>query len=410
VDAQILKAVILDMLSTAQAPNVDLMARFDTADWDTINAIAKESRLMSLLHHQVRTRGAAWPVPEAVLAQWEAAYRKAALFSLRAQATLSTLDRLLRAEGIAYAALKGAGLAWHAYPYPALRPMRDLDILVAPADTLKAYQVLMAAGFTRDAQSFIALETALAEHKHLPALIAPSMRIAVEVHSHVTDVPVAMLTEDGFDNPARLLGARCFRPIGQQDIAFLSDADALLHLITHAANDHRFNNGPVILTDIAMLLKTGSVDWPRFWAMVENNGWTRSCALVFDLVAHYHGPQPIEGRPDHLAKVPDKVCRHAAMLMLQRFEDRGVVGLAAKLSTAAPDRSRLSHAWRRLNPGRHVLQEFNADRSKADWAWWFYPRWLAFNLGKIIQTYFKRGARADIDHAQRVEQWLQGRA
>ncbi len=118
-----LRRHLLDLIAEAPGPAPDL----SPTDWDALDALAAEHRLQPLLHSHRRADPA---VPERLRAVWKAAHREAGLIAMTQRADLLDTVALLRAEGIEPVAMKGAWLAWHAYPQPTLRPMRDLDLLV----------------------------------------------------------------------------------------------------------------------------------------------------------------------------------------------------------------------------------------------------------------------------------------
>ena len=405
-----IKLILLDMLSTARPVDLDCLRRFQPADWAALNRTARQHRVLPLLRHRLSRAGGGWSVPDAVRQTWDAAFRQSAMRMLKHQGLLLKVDALLRREEIGYAALKGAGLVWTMYPNPAMRPMRDLDILVAPSDAERTYSVLIKEGFTHFKDDETPVEYRLANHIHLPPLVAPNGHISVEVHHHLVHASLTHSEQDNFDDPERLLGTCATQLVGHQPIAVLSDNDALLYLIIHAAEDHRFDNGPLILEDIAVLLACGQFDWPRFWRMAEASGVGRSCALVFDLVEDYHGPQPVAARPASLAPTPPHLRRKAALLMLQDYDDRGQVELAINLANSAqrnrPNSGFLLRARQRLNPPRHIVQAFNRQYSDREWAWWFYPRWL---LGRSVSAVFawsRPALRAEIQRGIEVNRWL----
>ena len=73
------------------------------------------------------------PMPENIFATLKQDYRKFTIVSMKRLRDLALTFRVLHDTGIDGTALKGAYLAFNAYPHPALRPMRDLDVLV-PAE------------------------------------------------------------------------------------------------------------------------------------------------------------------------------------------------------------------------------------------------------------------------------------
>ena len=71
--------------------------------------------------------------PAQIAASWQAAHRIAAMQAMVQRAELAETCALLERAGFAPIALKGAWLSAHAYPEPAQRPMRDIDLLSSVA-------------------------------------------------------------------------------------------------------------------------------------------------------------------------------------------------------------------------------------------------------------------------------------
>lgn len=96
---------------------------------------------------------------------------------LHTQALLEILDRFETA-GITALLIKGAALRYQLYPDPALRPMRDIDLLVHPDDANKAQSLLRSSGYK---QSTAPIPT---DHFHLPSLhqTIGDHPICVEIH------------------------------------------------------------------------------------------------------------------------------------------------------------------------------------------------------------------------------------
>jgi hypothetical protein len=94
--------------------------------------------------------------------------------------TLLEMVAALEGAGIRTVALKGAVLAHDLYPSPALRPRRDIDLLVSEADALRAVDVLRSLGFDDTP-----VQSGRARHHHLPGMSAErgGFRVSVEVHT-----------------------------------------------------------------------------------------------------------------------------------------------------------------------------------------------------------------------------------
>ena len=104
--------------------------------WPRIAQMAADQRLEPLLAWHAERGG--WPVPPAIATSWNQARRAAALGVLSQQAALRLALAKLGDAGIAAVALKGVALAWRHYPEAALRPMRDIDLLVPEARDRKS--------------------------------------------------------------------------------------------------------------------------------------------------------------------------------------------------------------------------------------------------------------------------------
>ena len=400
---------LLSMLSADSPENSPGGAELDAGQWSQLQITARQHRLEPLLHDAARRNASNWAIPSSIQRDWEAAFRESAMAALALQGTLIRLDSILTGAGIAYAALKGARLAWHAYPHPALRPMRDLDILVAPERLGEAWECLVAHGFNAEFGYTLPADGALAVHKHLPALCDPASGIHVEVHSRLFEHLDASQADAAMTDVDLLLGTRVWLSIGATKIAYLSAAEALLHLIVHSAYEHHFENGPQVLHDLAAQLQGEPIDWPRFWRLAREGGWERGCQLLLQLTESFMGEQPIEWGPDQRAAVPAEILDKSALLMLQDPDLRQ--DLAVQLQLGAPAGSawvRVPRLLARLFVRREVVAVYAGLTRDHARVWLHYPGWLVSRLARTLAGKFNRRQQAEVSRASAVEAWLGG--
>ena len=93
--------------------------------------MVRTHRLGPMLHSRLKQTALLQKVPEEIKAVLDKSFHISALRSLMLQRELLQLHKILTSADIPYVVLKGAYLAFHAYPNPAMKPMRDLDILVS---------------------------------------------------------------------------------------------------------------------------------------------------------------------------------------------------------------------------------------------------------------------------------------
>lgn len=321
-----LRLLLLDLLSGARDVPPDAVARLTPTQWTAMLAMAKQHRLGPLLHWQMTQRHAALAVPDAVRAELKRAWIDSSRRQLGIQYELCAARNVLESAGIGSITLKGGFLAFLAYPNPALRPVRDLDILI-PADRLvEAYRLLIANGAEPgetggDPEALLDFALAVDEH-HLPILTAASSLARIELHKHIQNLASvaggardAALIDQFWANKLRL-------SIAGVELDFPCATDMLLHLVMHAAYNHILNNGPLALADIAFLLRGHEVEWARFWPTAARVGATRGAVLLLDLAQHYWGALPVEWSADAATLLAglDDMREDAALLMLQDRE------------------------------------------------------------------------------------------
>jgi hypothetical protein len=307
---------LLDLLGGARQP---MLAGLD---WARIATLSELHRLGPLLHWR---HGDNAEVPKPIRAGWREAYRLARIAALAQDADLAWAMGLLEAADCTPVALKGAFLARHAYPEPALRPMRDLDLLVPPAQALTAWEVLLAAGATVISPPKIPLAEVIRLEQHLPALELPRGTV-LELHVRVSELSGRLEYATPAGREAGLI-ARAVTVDGQR---FPDPTDLLSHLVTHAVYGHRFDCGPLVLSDVAFLTAHQQIDWPRFHATAAADGWAKGAALVLALVREFCSDHAVPEPP----KQPDPATLNlAAALLLQDYRRNRTARFLATLLT-----------------------------------------------------------------------------
>jgi hypothetical protein len=302
-----------------------LAARLGEADWLTLNHQAAQHRLRPLLH--VRSAAGSWPVPPDLAQQWQASYKRSTLRALGQRAGLARIGAVLAAKGVRAAVLKGGAFVWAPGLDPALRPMRDLDLLIAPEDSRRVVEILNAAGFSGGSAQLAG------SGKHLPAMT--SGPITVEPHLHLFDT-----YDDQAAERERKFIARAWQraePAVAPGVLALCPTDTLLHLILHAVLDHQFNNGPLLLGDLAALTGSGRIDWALLWDEAKRLDAVRACQLALGVGQELAGIEVDWGRhgPGDLgAGQVERVSR----LMLVDMTHRSAVSWPGQLLRLSPRR------------------------------------------------------------------------
>ena len=251
------KILLLDLLSINRQVSVKTIADISIEQWRVLLAMADMHRLQPLLYWRL-IKERQLVLPKEVTERLTISLRKSAMRMLQIQAELVCLSRILDLAQVDYMVLKGAYLAFDIYPNSALRPMRDIDILVAEAQIHQAYQLLLDSGYQHpehyqhvNPASFLELT------KHYPGLVKNNGTVMLELHPKVLDPQLGRDKDPAQD--LTLCENRESLAIAGHNIPVMSATDLLLHLIIHGCHDHQFNNGPLLMSDIAYLLNSRSV-------------------------------------------------------------------------------------------------------------------------------------------------------
>jgi len=168
-------------------------------------------------------------------------------------------------------------------------------------------------------------------YAHLPPLRSPSDQVNVELHTQLLDCNAAQSTSV---DELGLWERRIERQVAGEFLSYLSPTDLLLYLILHAVYRHRFDNGPLTLSDLRYLIRGTQINWPLFWRLADQGGWTRGCLLLLRMTQRYFGGMPIDF-PDFALSEPegvDALTATCSSLTLSDFKSRGDARLAGTLA------------------------------------------------------------------------------
>lgn len=387
----VLRRLLLAMIAAGPF-DVDALVGLSDDDWSALDRMAAQHRLQPMLYVRF---GELPAIPSAVRNDWRGAYRYWKMMAVAARSELRKVSALLEAAGFSPIALKGAWLSEHCYADAALRPLRDLDVLVTPDTVIAAFECLLAAGY----QPIHPIELSLADivriEKHMPPLRSP-MGICIELHHRMWEV------EGQMDHlfPERIEAEVRERAIVVDGLRYPCAEDMLAHLIVHAVYSHRLDCGPLVLSDIAVLLHSTPVDWPRLWQRARVEEWAEGAALVLALV-HRHDP----GLPGLVAAiadmaVPEALLDHAADLLLQDLDTRRSAGFFATLRAGLPGTFRRRLLGNRQGDGHGGDIARDLEHEGGYWGW------ALQRAGRTFSQWRNPNVRRQSSQLAAVSRWL----
>jgi hypothetical protein len=251
--------------------------------------------------------------------------------------------------------LKGVSLCEREYPAAHLRPMRDVDLLVARAHVREVVATLRRLGYAQEG-----MPERYREHHHAAPFVHPRTGVWVEVH-HALFRPDTALGADPLFGPdavesrlvASTLRGRPVRRMGpEMQVAYLAAHwSASAKLVAGAG-------GLLPLLDLVYLLKAHAVRWPLLLSWLEGSA---AAPAVYALLAY--------GARRAVIEVPEEV------LDALRRRQRAFDALTLAVTFAVIDRCMVE--------GRRRLPLAGATGLRALWKGLFLPGPPLRNLARV---------------------------
>jgi hypothetical protein len=312
-------------------------------DWRSLIDAAERHHLAPLVLEELRSSGA--EIPDEHRARLENIRN---LELARAVVRLHHIDEL-RAIGTSVCLLKGAAFATTLYPEPTLRPMNDIDVLVAREEFEEFGERL-------DRIGYVPVDVS----DHATAYRKRTSGVVVEVHRELASSAAFLGVETG-----ALLERS--RPIGES-LRTLSWEDHLLHLSLHASFQHGFRQAGANAWEARLISEREDFDSEAFLARARTGrvapwvyGGLAMSAAVFggrrlgDLLAAL-----AESVPSPVVK---KARRFRAVDLLSNSPDAVFGAPFARLSWCGWNLTTLSLLWEVTRPRAAGTGHVASDRS-----------------------------------------------
>jgi len=367
------------LLRISACPEGDFSADLDSLDaagWETLVQMSAAMRLLPLVDLVITRANRQSLVPASCVAVVEDQRRLQTMSSFGNQIALTQVFDVLARYDIHPVALKGVRLAHIDYPDARLRPMRDIDLLVAPQVAERAQQLLIDTGDYEVAEWS---DLYGMDHGHqLPDLLDKRRGVSLEVHHRLNargwaqePMLVRMVHAEAQD---LVLSGKTIR---------VPSAHAnFLHLVEHATLHHAFENGPLTLADLHYAAVGDKIDWPLLVKQAEDMGVLRSLQLVAALALR-HGATWVPGIVDTSGA---DLCSHVDMAEEAILRDEELADQHAFLRRLSLRKGRMP-GWltamrAALTPNPVSLGSMLGMRETNPLRWLAYPAWLAARATK----------------------------
>jgi hypothetical protein len=195
-------------------------------DWDYILKESIRHGVAPLVYNNLKEIDSlrSLQVPNEILSNFEGIYHATAYKNVTLLEESKRIIRALNEKGINAVPIKGASLAERIYKNIALRPFKDIDLLIRKADLPGARMVLEDLGF-RSPQYLLPDSFYLRNHFNIPFIKHGPIKTYLEIHWGFTD-RYMLYTPD-------MEAVWSEVPSGRETSAYLSIEDELVYLAMH---------------------------------------------------------------------------------------------------------------------------------------------------------------------------------
>ena len=357
---------IIVQICGGSAPPGPRFAALGHADWLALEAIAMRTRTANLLRRYLADNRI--EAPDDIRAGLDDLYRRQSIYGLEQRMVLGRVSHLLGERGIPNVALKGAALAFTVYPQPAMRPLRDIDILV-PADRAEE-----AHRWLRDNRFALAAwaQDYGTEYNHqLPELVCENDQVTVEIHHRIFSRDWHGDTELS----ALLLRTATMARLGKTATCFAHPLANLLHLTVHATLHNCFENGPLTIADVHALWRHPELDREELVAAADGMALGRSLDLLL-AIARHAGPIEVPAWLEPRIGAASPFVDRALDAMFQLPAEVEQRALVRRLQFREAEAGPLAALRRMIRPTPQKLAELAGTQARDRRRWIGYPAWL----------------------------------
>ncbi|XUU61090.1 nucleotidyltransferase family protein [Erythrobacter sp. HA6-11] len=402
---EVLPAAHAAMLGICAAPegnHENLLSRLPLDQWQMMRDLAIRSRVAPLV---VQTIDRWNTIPDHAarpIADLREQARFHALAALQTANDLVHVLSVLGEDGLEPIVLKGTPLAFQTYPDPALRPLRDIDLLLSAEEALAAQALLLAHS---DFERVPEVAQYGVEHSHqLPEIRYRKSGLVIELHHR--------LDARGWPQEPELVqairtNAQTTSVLGQE-ARVPSPKDNFLHLLEHATLHHLFANGPLVLADFHYLASTSEWDWDAVLPRVDALGLMRSLELVAALAAE-HGAAWVPPELNGNTSVPNAHCEAARDAMLASDDDTKQQEMLSRLAERSQGRMSWSAALARVfQPDAAQLSMLSGHPKGSKLRWLGYPKWLWRKASLFTSAKTSDASHKAAADRLALSRWLEG--
>ena len=390
----------------------------DEIAWGQLYQAALRHHLEAYLYFSVINvnGGRELPCPFEIFGLFKERFYTVASANVRLLHEAGCICQCLNENNIKVVLLKGIYLASEVYENQSLRPMVDIDLLIAESDLERSVELLSSLGFFPEKEYF--MEALNETQIHIPALIKRGTNpncpdIPVELHWSIfrpkikKNIDIDSLWERAI--PVEIDGINSLA---------LSLEDNINHFAVHISFDDLFANGLLPLMDIMKLLEKYNdvFCWDRLYEICSLSGTERHVFLTLFLAKKLLGAKV----PDDffkklgLGKVPSEIIGYAEEMIFRQNDEEYAKAVFIGRTVEGNIFQKTCRFFKKIFPSRSELSEIYGKPPKSFIILFYYPlrwkdvffRYFSVMLKIITCKSELKDAVESGTHGRKLAEWL----
>lgn len=352
-------------------------------NWEYILNFSQSHGISPLLYKYLNSCGAKNMIPEQIYEKFRNHYFLTFSKNTRAFDAMGKLIRQFYLEGIDSILLKGSVLAELIYRDIGLRPMDDIDLLIAENKLREVEIIMQENGYNAVQIVKSGYIGKLEPRHHLPQFIKDNNIFEIHWHLHNENPDYCISIDDLWK---RALPVQ----INNINVKILRFEDMLLHLCIHL-NDH-FSYGKVRFTnfcDIAEILRMDRLNWEFIITSSKKYNIETIVLQYVKLIGRYFDIKLPTDIPTQNIDISDLEKRFYALLQNKNYNRKDFNNNVRSLSDVSGIANKLKYFLGDLFPTKEFMITRFQIRKKG-LVYFYYPLRFLIGIGHVFLYMFTR--------------------
>ncbi len=248
----------------------------DEQEWNELLELAQKQGGLCYLYYLLKQKKSESIIPEDWKHKIKLQLMHFSLGNIKHLQNLEEISLIFEKAQIPVIFLKGSHLAFHVYPWPSLRPMGDIDIVVCEENIQKAIDILLESGYQ---SNYFTLDNIRKYNRHLPPFTKKGGK---SIELHWTLIQPKLSTSETEKIMQWLFNETEEKQFGKGHALVFKPNAIIFQMMLHIGMNDELRSSLKNLLDLTVLIEKyqNKIDWEIISDKILKTGFAHRFALV----------------------------------------------------------------------------------------------------------------------------------